>query len=58
MNIPNPRSSTRSPLAKAAAIPSKMVLTTFSTSLLYRCEFCAATRKINSDLIVLLPLQP
>jgi hypothetical protein len=55
VNDPKRRSSTRSPLTKAVAILSKMLLTTFSTALLDRCGFCAATRKINCDLIMLLP---
>src|SRR6185436_2676546 len=57
VNDPKRRGSTRSPLTKAAAISSKMVLTIFSTAPLGRCGFCTATRNIHSDLIML-PLQP
>jgi len=42
VKVPKPRNSTRSRLTNAASISSIMALTTFSTSLLNRCGFCAA----------------
>jgi hypothetical protein len=52
VKVPKPRNSTRSRLTNAASISSKMALTTFFTSLLNRCGFCAATRRTNIDLIM------
>jgi hypothetical protein len=52
INDPKPRSSTRLRLTNAPSISSNMALTIFSTSLLYRCGFCPATRSTNCDLIM------
>src|SRR5690606_14407449 len=51
-NAPNPRSSTRLPLASASVISSKIALTMFSTSRRNRCGLRLAMVCTSSDLII------
>src|SRR5271170_1672624 len=51
-NAPNPRSSTRSPRANAAAISSKIAVTITSTSRWYRCGFASDSFCTSSDFVI------
>ena len=58
VNAPNPRSSTRSPRARAAVISLKIVLTISSMSRFERCALAADSSPISSDLVILCPARP
>jgi hypothetical protein len=51
-NVPKPRSSTRSPCARASPMVPRIAFTIFSMSREYKCGFCSASFWTSSDLII------